>query len=66
MTTAERKRGKHERIRLLLNNIRAEQNRFDDNIMLAEAKDAPGAEDRSIGRETAFAGHPLTSSACVP
>jgi hypothetical protein len=44
MTTSNRKAvkaGKHERIRMLLNNIRAEQDRLDDNIAPAEAMDAP-------------------------
>lgn len=51
------KAGKHERIRTLLSNIHAERNRFDDNIMLAEAMDHTGSDRLTAGKETAFAGH---------
>lgn len=45
----EVKAGKRERIRKLLNNIRAKQDRFDDNHTLAETMDRLGSDRRSTG-----------------
>lgn len=58
MTPTERKAGKHERIRALLNNLQAEQRMFGDHQPQAEALDGLGSDRRSTGRESARAGHP--------
>ena len=59
MTTAERKRGKHERIKGMLNNLLAQRKPMvEDQHWLAEVLDGPGSGHLTAGKETAFAGHP--------
>jgi hypothetical protein len=57
VTPTERKAGKRERIRALLNNLQAEQRMFGDHQPQAEALDGLGLErSRSVSGSAPLAG----------